>query len=157
MDIDLPKGNGFDILEKVDFKNFDVVFTTSFNEFVVSAFEFSALQYLVKPITIEKLTSAIDRYLKKNSSISSNIDNNITNFKNILNNKTKKILISMEKGLELFNIDAIVRCEINGNYSSIYLCDKKHLLICKTLQILKKLLTNYNFIRINRKYLININ
>ncbi len=154
LDVDLGDGFGFDVLEKVNFRDFDVVFTTAFAEYAVRAFEFSALHYLIKPITAEKLCAAIKRFEKKNSS--PKIENNIDILKDLLYNKPRKILIPTGNGLELFNIDDIVRCEADGNYTNVYLNTRKHILVSKTLQAFETSLADFNFVRINRKFLINI-
>ncbi len=154
LDVDLVEGLGFDILEQVNFRDFDVVFTTAFAEYAVQAFEFSALHYLIKPIAAEKLQTAIKRFEEKNAHPS--IENNINKLKDLLHSKPRKILIPTGNGLELFNIDDIVRCEADGNYTNIYFNTKKHILVSKTLQAFETSLIEFNFIRVNRKFLINI-
>ena len=154
LDIELPDGYGFDVLNKVTFNSFSVIFTTSFTEYAVRAFEFSAIHYLIKPITAETLKQAIDRFIDKTNH--TNLSETLDTLRDLVNKKPRKILIPTGYGLELFNIDEIVRCEADGNYTVLYFNNKKHLLVSKQLQSFEASLAEFDFIRINRKYVVNL-
>jgi two-component system LytT family response regulator len=154
LDIALPDGNGFDILEQTSFKNFEVIFTTSFNDFAIQAFEFSALHYLLKPITLQKVKSAIQRY--NNFKTFDGIDYKLNTLKDILNNKNDNIVLSTLQGFSLFNISDIIRCEADTQYTNVFFNDGNVLVISKNLNIFESILKSHSFLRIHKSHLVNM-
>ena len=154
LDINLLDGSGFDILEKTNYKSYEIIFTTSYSEFALRAFEFSALHYLMKPISIEKLKDAINRYSKVHDK--NHIDEKLKILKESLLDKPQKILIPSSSGANIYNISEIVRCEAEDNYAYIYFNNTQKLLISKPLQSLDKILKDMDFVRIHSKHLINL-
>ena len=154
LDIILPDGTGFDLLEKLDNRNFDIIFTTSHSEFAVRAFEFSALHYLTKPIEIEKLKIAIDRFSK--TQIKENFDERIKILKESFMDKPQKILLPSLEGLNVYNISDIIRCEADGNHTKVFIVNMKPINISKSLSNISKLLVDLDFARIHKSDLINL-
>ena len=155
LDINLPDGTAFDILEQLDQKDFEIIFTTASSEYAFRAFEFSAIHYLLKPMTVDKLKEAMDRYFKvQNANVS---DDNLSVLKDSLfNNKTQKILLSSIEGMSLYNISDIIRCESDNNYTKIFFVKKDKILVSKPLLSFNKLLKNFDFVRIHNQHLINL-
>lgn len=154
LDINLPDGSGFDILEKTDNQSYEIIFTTSFSEFALRAFEFSALHYLMKPMTVEKLKEAMDRYEKVHDK--DNFDDKLRILKESLLDRPQKILIPTSDGQNIFNISDIVRCEADDTYSTIYFKNGKNILLSKTLKSWQLILNDLGFARIHSKHLINL-
>lgn len=154
LDINLPDGTAFDLLEKLPNHNFEIIFTTAYTEFAFKAFEFSALHYLMKPMTIEKLQEAIERFLKIRNS--ENLDEKLLVLKESLVKKPQKILLPSSDGISVFNISDILRCEADNNYAFVYFINKQKILVSKPLQSLDKILNDLDFVRIHSKHLINL-
>jgi two-component system LytT family response regulator len=154
LDIDLPGGSGFDVIEKTLVNHFKVIFTTAHQKFAVKAFEFSALHYLLKPIKEDKLKEAINRYPEEP-------DNDFTKkleiLKESLMEKPQRIMLPTSDGRIFVNISDIVSAKAEGNYSSINFNNKQEsILISKTLKRLEELLEDMNFARPNNSHLINL-
>jgi two-component system LytT family response regulator len=154
LDINLPDGAGFDILEQTDYKSYSIIFTTSYSEFALRAFEFSAIHYLMKPMTIEKLREAIERYERAHDK--DFINEKLKILKESLLDKPQRILLPTKEGIGVYNVSDIVRCEAENNYSHVYFNDKKSLMLSKPLQFLDKMLNELDFVRIHSKHLINL-
>jgi two-component system LytT family response regulator len=152
-DISLPDGIGFDVLDKTKSIDFDIVFTTAYEEYSVDAFEYAALHYILKPISIDKLEEAIKRhksgfrYKKKYAD----------EYKGILNgNSEQKIAFNTVSEIIFKPIKDIVYCVADGNYTKVFFINDDDIFISQTLKNYEKLLNPYNFSRIHSKYLINI-
>lgn len=154
LDINMPDGTGFDLLDQAGNKDFETIFTTSFSEFAFRAFEFSALHYLMKPITLDNLKNAMERYAKLHSK--DRFDEKLRILKESLLDKPQKILLPSSDGQYVVNISDIVRCEAAANYANVYFIDKKHQLISRPLQNLDRILNDLNFVRIHSKHLVNL-
>jgi two-component system LytT family response regulator len=151
----LPDGSGFDILEKTLFTGFEVIFQTSFNEYAVQAFEFSALHYLLKPINFDKLKRALDRY--KTYKTYDNLDNKLRILKeSISTEKPNNILLQSGEGLTMYNINEIVRCMADANYTKIFFNNGENILISKNLQNFDTMLSGSNFVRVHNSHLVNL-
>ncbi|MCX7735978.1 MAG: LytTR family DNA-binding domain-containing protein [Candidatus Kapabacteria bacterium] len=154
LDINFPEGNGFEILESAKYTRFEVIFTSSYSEYAVRAFEVSAIHYLLKPIDPVKLKEAINRFTLK-------IDNNkfdekLRILKESLQDKPQKILLPTSDGQNIFNISEIVRCEADSSYSTVFFNNGSKLMIAKPLQHLHKILVELDFVRIHSKHLVNL-
>ena len=158
MDIEMQTGNAFDLLEKFDSINFDIIFTTAFNHYAINAIRFSALDYLLKPIDPEDLRLAVGRFEKKKQ------DEALLNskFQNLLSNiqsegRNKKIGIPDGDSLIFIDINDLIRCHSDGSYTSFHLTSGKKLLASKPIGEYEDLLQDEGFFRIHRSYLVNLN
>ena len=159
LDIEMPFMDGFDFLGEVEKRNFDIVFTTAYDQYAIKAIRFSALDYLLKPIDTAELKSAVDRYLLKKNLLNENgklYKNFISNLKNI-NEEFPRLAIATQEGVVFFNIREIVRCEANSNYTTFYLNEGKKFISSKTLKEYEKLLEEYPFFRVHKSHLVNLN
>ncbi len=156
LDVQMPGLNGFDVLKKVDHFNFEVIFTTAYNEYAIEAIRFSALDYLLKPIDADDLKSAVKRFIEKKA----NEDDRQKLFENLKYNLNAeqsdfKIAITTTKGTFFYPIRKIIRLEGDGNYSRIFFDDDKPLLASRTLKDFEEILTLHGFIRVHRSHLVN--
>lgn len=154
LDIYLPDGDGFEILELVDYKKFEVIFTTAFDKYALKAFEFAALDYLLKPIGVEKLKMAIKRYDK--ISKENNTLEQLSILKATLNNQFEKIALPSNEGCVIINLKDIVRCEAADKYTVMHMSDGRKVIVTKPLNILEKTLCELNFFRVHNQHLINL-
>lgn len=158
LDIEMPFGSGFDLLEKVKPITFEVIFTTAYDQYALKAIKFCALDYLLKPIDVEELAAAVDKVEKnqKQKDISRHLDVLLDNMRNVNGNTARRIALPTNEGLEFVEIQQIIRCEAVGNYTEFHLRDNKRFLSTKTLKQFEELLEAYNFIRVHHSHLINL-
>lgn len=155
LDIELPDGYGFDVINQVNYRQFDVIFITAFNQYAVKAFEFAALHYLLKPVNLKSLTVALERFRHKVSL--KELEKKLDVLENNISQKISRIMLPTGSGMEVLDLDEIIRCEADDNYTVIYLKDKKYILITKNLSNMEKILSDNGFFRVHRKFIININ
>ncbi len=154
LDVMLCDGNGFDVLKQIKHYKYQVVFTTSYAEYAIRAFELSALHYLLKPIAVGMIEDVIKRF--DNYSEIFNHHNMLKVAENSFHNKIDKIILRTNSGNEVFLLKDIVRIEAEQNYSNVILSNSTSILISKNIQHFEKLLGEFGFCRVHNSYLINI-
>jgi two-component system LytT family response regulator len=154
----LNESTGFDLLNRLPKITFEVIFTTAYDNYAIKAFKFSALDYLLKPVAAEELLQGISKYqqIQNQQQLSEKFSALFQNLK-ASNGLPKKITVPTSKGLEFIAVDDIIRCEADVNYTTIFLKDKKHLMVAKTLKEFDDMLTEHQFFRIHNSHLINLN
>jgi two-component system LytT family response regulator len=156
LDVELSDGTGFDLLQQLRPVNFKVIFVTAYQEFAVKAFRFSAIDFLLKPIDPEELVTAVkkaEETLNKEllelqfSTLFANIERP--------RNLTKLVLRTAEK---IYSVDVqdIIRCESERNYTTFYLNNGQKLLLSTTLKEYETLLLPMGFFRSHQSHLINL-
>lgn len=157
LDIQIHDANGFDLLKKFDSINFHVIFTTAYESYAIQAIKFSAFDYLLKPIDLDDLKETINRLFEKHTqnSIDINYQALLQNLMHI-KNQSKKITIQTQTETILLNIQDIIRCESDINYTTIYTNEKKKIVVAKTLKDFETMLKPYNFFRVHNSHLINL-
>jgi len=157
LDIQMPDGSGFKILEQINDIDFEVIFTTAFDQFAIKAIKYSALDYLLKPIDPIELRAAVEKLAKKKAGSASgrNIQALLDNVKSPDEDPHKIVLSTAEK-IHVVEIDDILRCESDNYYTHFYFANGTKLLISKTLKENEELLSHHNFIRPHKSHLINI-
>ncbi len=158
LDIEMPDGTGFDVLKQVSRIKSKVVFITAHNHYAVQAFRFSALDYLLKPIDIEELESALQKanmQLEKES-VQLKMSAFLDNIED-MSAKRKKIVLKNSDSISVVSIADIVRLEASDNYTTFYFQHANPIIISKTLKEYEELLEEYGFFRIHQSHLINLN
>ena len=159
LDISMPDGTGFDVLEKVQGAKFDIIFTTATDKHALKAIKYSACDYLLKPIDIDDLKIAINRLVEKRATSMPSMDNLqflIQNLKRTDDNYNK-ITLPTGNAYEIISIKDIIRCEADGSYTNFYLVGGKKLMVSASLKHYEDLLPENDFIRIHHHHLINVN
>jgi two-component system LytT family response regulator len=154
LDIEMPVINGFDLLEKLTPVEFSVVFVTAYNDFAIKAFRFNALDYLVKPVTIEELREVVAKVEKRTPIQTDQLQVLQQQFRQ---GAITKIAIPSQTGVTFIDLKEIVFVEARSNYSDLVLIDKRKILISKTLKDIQFVLEQQQFLRIHRQYIINLN
>lgn len=154
LDIGMPDGDAFDLLNRVGKVEFEIIFITAYNDFALKAFEFSALHYLLKPINYVELQDAVQRYLKIRSV--SDIQSRLGILNSSLKSHFDKISLPSNDGLIIVEIQNIVRFEAAGNYSTVFLSQGDSIVVTKTLNQFEEILTGLFFIRVHNTHLINL-
>jgi two-component system, LytTR family, response regulator len=158
LDIEMPVMNGFLMLQQLEFKSFDLVFTTAYDHYAIKAIRFSALDYLVKPIEIEELKIAVARAEEKRAGITSKNQLELL-LENLLikKNNFEKIAVPTTDGLQFIKVNDIIYLEANANYTHICLKDTKKYIVCHTLKDFEDMLPSDTFVRVHNSYIINKN
>lgn len=157
LDVQIQDQTGFDLLKQVHPFGGDVIFTTAFEKYAVQAFKFSAVDYLLKPIDPDDLTQALAKLTRKSPKPdrSAQLDVLFHNVKAI-HNTSKRVALPVATGLIFLQVNDIVRCESDGNYTLIFLKDGQKVLVSRTLKEFDDMLTDVDFFRIHYSHLINL-
>lgn len=157
LDISMPLLNGFDLLKHINQIDFDVIFVTAYDNFALKAFEFCAVDYLVKPTTKESIIRAAERVRNKqrNQSIRQNIALLLANMQKD-SIRRRQVAIPTLEGFEFINIQHITYAKAEGNYTTIVLQGQEKILISKTLKDFEGILNDSTFARIHNSYLVNL-
>jgi two-component system LytT family response regulator len=153
LDVEMPFGNAFDLLEQVPDRTFETVFVTAYDYYAKDAINEHAAYYLMKPISIDELIKAVDY-------VSDVKDKEGSLQQGVLNTKTKgiagKLTLPQQDGFQVLNIAEILYCKADDNYTEIFL-DNKRILVSKTLKYFEEALADFPFARIHKSYLVNVN
>lgn len=156
LDIEMPSGTAFDLLKKTDNKNFNVIFVTAYSEYAINAIKFSALDYLLKPVDIDELKSAVNQHISAKKLQRNQLELLVEMLQEKEDKKTK-IAIPESDGISIIEIDHIIRCESDGNYTKIFTADGNRIITSKTLAEYDDMLSGLQFFRVHRSHLINMN
>ena len=158
LDVEMPRMNGFTMLQQLPQKNFEVIFITAYDHYAIKAIKFSALDYLVKPVAIEDLKTAIEKAAQKRKQSQGNerlellLENLMT-----YNKELQRIAIPSMEGLQFVETGHIIYLEANSNYTCFYLVNSIKITVAKTLKDFEELLPTSIFMRIHHSYIINKN
>lgn len=154
LDVEMPYGNAFDLLDKVGDIDFETIFVTAYNHYAIDALNAHASYYLMKPISIDELIKAVDYVLEIKTKEDALQDQVLVPKINIVNGK---ITIPQQDGFEVLETSEIMYCKADDNYTEIYLKNNKKKLVSKTLKYIEENLAEANFARVHKSYLINVN
>jgi two-component system LytT family response regulator len=155
LDIQMPDGTGFDVLNSIETKNFEVIFITAYQEYAIKAIKFSALDYILKPIDSEELHSSIITAIdclefKREETQFIALENNIQP------NNRRKLVLKTQECVYVVDLNEIIRCEADKNYTFFYLNSGKKILVSRTLKDYETMLNGHGFFRIQQSHLINL-
>ena len=155
LDIQMPDGTGFDLLNQIGEKRFELIFITAFQEYAIMAIKFSALDYILKPIDAEELKTtllnALDTidYKKEDTQFDA-----LTH--NLNTNQKRKLVLKTQESVHVVDLNEIIRCEADKNYTFFYLNSGEKILVSRTLKDFELLLGNHGFFRAQQSHLINL-
>ena len=156
LDIEMPHGNGFDLLEQVEEISFETIFVTAFDHYAIQALNLSAAYYLLKPVDIDELIKAVEKVKTEKES-----NQLARHSRMVLENAqtgNSKIMLPTMEGFEIVTINTILYCEAHDNFTKFILeANAMPLLICRPLKYFEEVLQPNNFLRIHRSHLINPN
>jgi two-component system, LytTR family, response regulator len=154
LDVQLENKTGFDLLKQLHGIPFDIIFTTAYEKYAVQAFKFSAIDYLLKPVDPDDLRSAIGRLSDKihKTDAAKKIETLIHN----LNGASRRICVPVMTGLVFVQVNDIIRCQSDVNYTTLYLRDGQKMVVAKTLKEFEELLSDYHFFRVHNSHLVNL-
>jgi two-component system, LytTR family, response regulator len=155
LDIEMPHLNGFDLLEKVGDLTFQVVFTTAYDRYAVRAFKFSALDYLLKPIDPVELKATVEKAAQKVQVVQQQLD--LLKQQLLSPRRSSKIALPQLNGFIIADIEQIIYCESDSNYTRFHMKNNEQYLICRSLGEVESLLEGYTFFRPHKQFLVNTN
>ncbi len=153
LDVEMPYGSGFDLLEKLDKTNFEVVFVTAYNKYAIEALNSHASYYLLKPISIDELIKAVD-YVTQIKTRENELQHSVLVPK--YNPTNQKITIPTQDGFEVLQMQDILYCKADDNYTELYLSNNQKKLVSKTLKYFEDILKESGFARIHKSFLVNV-
>lgn len=165
LDVCMPSGTeGFDLLDSLPEKNFQVVFVTAFKDYALKAFHANAIHYILKPIDIDDLKAAVKRLVANHESFSSN-NESLSSYIRSLENLTRsmnpalpsqRITINHAKGFKIVDPSDIIYLEGEGNYTKIFFSDGSQYVDTRSLGIYEDILDSKKFFRVHKSHIVNI-
>ncbi len=157
LDIEMPFMNGFEMLEKLTSLDFELIFTTSYDQYAIKAIRFSALDYLLKPIDKDELQKAVQKAAqRKQHPVPQQLDVLLQKLRNPTV-PINKIAIPTMEGFQLLAAESIISCESDSNYTFLFLKDKRKIIASRNLKEMEEILEDYPFVRIHNSHIVNIN
>ena len=154
LDIEMPRMNGFEMIKQIKEIDFQIIFTTAYDQFALQAIKVSALDYLVKPIDDEELVSAVEKALSKNSDNSENLEHLLSQIQS--KTLSDRLILPTQNGLEFVDLTSVIRCESDSNYTTVFLKDKSKIVVSKTLKEIEELIAADHFFRVHNSHYVNL-
>jgi len=161
LDIEMPGGDGFSLLEEYENPDFDVIFTTAHAAYAIKAIKFAALDYLLKPINLNELKTAVEKAITNIQEKGSGANLN-KKLEVLRQNRQKKdfdftkIALPTLDGIDFYDVDDILRCEADRAYCKFYLSNGKTIVVSKSLKEFEELLSECNFFRVHKSNMVNL-
>jgi len=158
LDVEMPRMNGFVMLQQLQQRNFELIFTTAYDQYAIQAIRFSALDYLVKPIEVKALKEAVER-ARERRQIELPNQRIETLLHNLVNEQqhNSRIAIPSQDAIQFVQLADIVYLEAESNYTSIYMQEAERIFVARTLKDYEDLLPANQFFRIHHSFIINTN
>ncbi len=158
LDIEMPRMNGFDMLEQFDKLFFDVVFCTAYDQFAIKAFKYSALNYLLKPVDPEDLKATMARIEEKKAiPTREQFQLLMQHIHQPVRSTPQRIALTTNDGMLFVPTSDIIYCEAESNYTKVVLSGGKKVIVSKVLKDIDEALAGPDFCRVHSSFLININ
>ncbi|RKD91665.1 LytR/AlgR family response regulator transcription factor [Mangrovibacterium diazotrophicum] len=154
LDIEMPGGNGFKVLEFFKEPQFSVIFVTAYDHYAIQAIRFSALDYILKPIDLLLLKSAVNRFVEQKSTEDKRLEQFLKNETRTKENK--RIALPMTDMINYIEINCIIKCQGEANYTRFYLTGGKEYLVSKSLVEYEEILNGFGFFRTHKSFLVNV-
>ncbi|MBO6534202.1 MAG: response regulator transcription factor [Muricauda sp.] len=152
LDVEMPFGNAFDLLDQLPERSFETVFVTAYNQYAMDALNHHAAYYLMKPINIDELVKAVD-YVRAIKEKENALEGQVLQARSV--RAEGKITLPQQDGFRVLEVSDIYFCKADDNYTEIYL-EKKKIVVSKTLKYFEDALQSYSFARIHKSYLVNV-
>ena len=157
LDIEMPGGSGFKLLNSIGNINFETIFITAYEQFAIKAIRHDALDYLLKPVDPKELVAAVEKV--KETKLKKSLERQYDNILKNLNPDqlvVRKISLSTSDKIHLIDVDNIIRCESDNYYTIIYFKDGSNLMVTKTLKEIEQTLEEFGFVRTHKSHLVNL-
>ena len=157
LDIEMPHGNAFDLLEQWGEIDFEIIFVTAFSQYAVQAFNLSAAHYLLKPVDIEELEKAVAQ-VEQRLQAKDQLNHAQVLLDNLaaVNAQHRKVVLPLMEGFDVVKMSEVLYCEAQDNFTCFYFTDGRQSLICRSLKFYEAALTEFGFCRIHRSFMVNL-
>lgn len=157
LDIEMPNGNGFDLLKMFKTPTFKVIFVTAYSDYALRAFRFAAADYLLKPLKIDELVDAVNKVKKDIENEQTNLNlqilmEDLTHHDNHLH----QLVVFDNKGFTIIKLTDLIMCEADGYCTHFYLTGKRKITSTKSMKHYEEMFANQQIIRVHRSFLINL-
>jgi len=157
LDIEMPRMNGFELLEKIRDVSPELIFTTSYDQYAIKAIRFSALDYLLKPIDREELIGSVRKVEERlRAQLPEQIDLLLQKLQGAAH-VISRIAIPTMEGLQMLPMDSIIHCASDSNYTILTLRDQQRVVASRTLKEIEELLEDHSFLRVHHSSVVNLN
>ncbi|MBC7920378.1 MAG: response regulator transcription factor [Ferruginibacter sp.] len=157
LDIEMQSGTGFDLLQQLPQRNFDVIFTTAYDHYALRAIKFSAVDYLLKPIDLDELRVAVLKVRdQRGRQTGAALEMLLANLRQP-ESEPQTITLATSDGLEFVPLSQVVRLEAAGAYTTFFLRDGKKIMVSKNLKEYEQLLPEKHFFRVHNSHIVNLN
>jgi two-component system LytT family response regulator len=159
LDIEMPFGNAFTLLDKLQPVSFEIIFITAYNDYAIRAFKYSALDYLLKPVNIQELKNAVERSVMRLEvkNINTRVAALLANINSNKEYRLDKIGLPTREGFHFENLDCIMFMEAEGSYTNVYLTGNRREIVSRTLNYFDEILPPSTFCRVHHSHIINFN
>ncbi len=155
LDIDLPDGSGFEVIDLLNAPLPEIIFVTAYNQYAVKAFQVSAIDYILKPVDPELLMKAVEKVGQKSDA--GQQEKKLEVFSsNASNQKLQKMALPTQNGIQLVRIDELIRLEADGNYTTVFLRDKRKIVVSRQIKQFEEWLEGLPFFRVHQTHIINL-
>ncbi|MFN8207021.1 MAG: LytTR family DNA-binding domain-containing protein [Bacteroidales bacterium] len=157
LDVEMPYGNAFDLLSQVENPGFETIFVTAFSNYAMQALNFSASYYILKPVDIDELIKAVEKVKLSLREKKDNVHTQVL-LENIQieNKQLRKIVLPLAEGFEVVRVNEVIRLEAEDNFTRFWLVGGRKMLICRTLKFYENLLTDFDFLRVHKSHMVNL-
>lgn len=154
LDIELGNQSGFEFLELTTHKNFRLIFISAFDSFAIKAFKVNAVDYILKPFSKEDLVNAVHKAL--DHPYYTDMKDSIQLLVESINGETNRLALPTQQGFEFYNLNDLIRCEADRNYTIFHFKNTRPLTISRNIKQYEELLNKKGFIRVHASHIINI-
>lgn len=157
LDIEMPHMNGFELIDRLPEIKFELIFTTSYDQYAIKAIKCSALDYLLKPVDREELKKAVQKVVQRQQApLPQQLDILLQKLHQPATSNLRIAIPTME-GLQMIPVDSIINCTSESNYTVFHLKNKQQLTTCRNLKEIEEMLETRSFVRVHNSFLVNIN
>lgn len=153
LDVEMPFGNAFDVLDQTADLEYETIFVTAFSEYAIQALNFSAAYYILKPVSIDELVKAVEK-VHEHLENKDGINRSAILAQNLRNPENKKLVLPTSHGFEVIPVKDIVRLSGSGNYTEIFLTDGRKKVVSRVLRHFQDLLEGQGFIRVHKSHMV---
>ena len=157
LDVEMPRMNGFEMLGQLPQVNFEIIFTTSYDQYALKAIRFSAIDYLLKPVDEQELKNAIGKVINRSQKPIAQQLEILMQRIHQPSTPINKIAMPTMEGLQMIPVDSIISCESDSNYTILLLKNNKKIIVSRTLKEIEELIEEHYIVRVHRCYLANLN
>lgn len=157
LDVQMPGGDGFSLLQQLNIIDFKIIFTTAYSHFAIKAIKFSAMDYLLKPIDNEELKLAIDNYRLLDVPTNISMLEEVKRLLNQQNKAIEKVAVTTQSDVQFIPIDQIYYLKSDNNYTSFFTTLAPVLISSKNIGYYEDLLEQHHFFRVHNSFLVNLN